>query len=138
MSYDIIKNGIVGLLNGIKFQESSAATIAEVPSQEMGNVFLLTARSGENNERSSETLSDRFYDNQIWEIQVPFSKNQQSHQVQSDEINRARDLIIKTVDNPANWEGYVRIQKFLDWSLTEEKNYFLLTVRLKVVDTIIY
>lgn len=138
MSYDLITNGITGLMQGLGLQSSKYATLDGVPSSEYGNVFLLAAKSGSNNERSSETLSDRVYDVQTWELQIPFQKSNENQQVNYDEINRKRDLIIKTLDKPGNWESYVRTQKFIDWIIEEKKSYYLLTVRLKIVDTIIY
>jgi hypothetical protein len=138
MSYDLINNGISNLMQSLGLQSSKYATLDGVPSSEFGNVFLIAAKSGLNNEKSSETLSDRVYDVQTWEIQIPFQRSNENQQINYDEINRKRDLIIKTLDNPANWESYVRTQKFIDWNVEEKKSYYLLTIRLKIVDTVIY
>lgn len=138
MSFESINNGISALMKGIKFDRSKQMTIESVPTTEHGNVFLLTPLSGSNNEKSSETLSDRVYDVQTWKIEFPFPKSSESQDINSDDMNRKRDLIVKTLDNPRNWESYVRIQKFIDWNIEDRKNFFLLTVRLKIVDTIIY
>lgn len=123
---------------GLGFQISRYSGIDGVPSEAFGNVCLISALSGSNNERSSETLSDRVYDVQTWKVEVPFQKSNENQSINYDEINRKRDLIIKTLDKPGNWESYVRVQKFIDWNIEEKKSYFLLTVRLKIVDTIIY
>lgn len=138
MSYDLIRNGLSDLMQGLGLQVSRYATLEGVPSSEYGNVFLLATKSGLNNEGTSETLSDRVYDIQTWEIQIPFQKSNENQQANYDEINRKRDLIVKTVDKPGNWESYVRVQKFIDWEIEDRKSFFLLTIRLKIVDTIIY
>jgi hypothetical protein len=137
MSYDIVNNGIKGIVTALGFAPSQYSSIDSVPSEEVGNTFLLTPISGQNDEKSSETLS-LLYDIQIWELQIAFQKSNQNQSINFDEINRKRDQLIREIDDPANWESYVRIQKYLNWRIEEKKNFYLLTMQIKIIDTITY
>lgn len=138
MSYDLINAGIVNLMQKIGFQASQYSSIDNVPSSELGNTFLLARVSGQNNEAVSETISSLMYDVQVWEINIAYQKSNENQSINFDEINRKVDLMIKTLDNPANWEVYARVQKYLSWKIEEKKNFFLLTMQLKIEDTVIY
>lgn len=137
MSYDLVKNGIVDILQAQGYQESQYSNIEECPSQELDKTFIISAVSGENNERSSETLS-LLYDNQKWVVVIGFEQSSQSQNIVGDTVNRARDILIKEFDDPANWQSYVRIQKYLNWKIEDKKSYITLTIELKIVDTIVY
>lgn len=138
MSYDLINNGISNLMNKIGFQESIYASIDNVPSSEYGNTFLIARLSGQNESGISETISSLIYDEQIWEVQIAYQKSSENQSINFDIINRNVDLMIKTLDAPANWESYARVQKYLNWKIEEKKSYYLLTMQLKVEDTIVY
>lgn len=138
MSYDIINDGLNNLIRTLGYQSSRYSNMDSVPSSEVGKTFLLTAVSGQNDEKTSETLSSLVYDLQIWELQIAFQKSNENQEVNFDSIQRAKDLLIKTIDAPANWESYARTQKYLNWKVEERKNYYLLTMQIKIADTIIY
>lgn len=138
MSYDLISSGISNLMKTIGFQGSRYSSFDGVPSEQFGNIFLLSRLSGQNDSGISETISSLIYDVQIWEIQIAFQKNNESQSANYDDLNRKVDLIIKTLDSPANWESYARVQKYLNWRIEEKKSYYLLTMQLKIEDTIIY
>ncbi|RLC34041.1 hypothetical protein DRH14_03815 [Candidatus Shapirobacteria bacterium] len=135
MSYDAVRNYIVGRLNGQGFAESQAIDdYTDAPSSEYGNTFILKALSGEMDDENSETIVDRFYDAQTWQAQIAFSKTD----IDRDELHRKRELIMKDLDNPANWSDTVRIMKYGNWSVEMLDSYFILTINIKIVDTYIY
>lgn len=139
MGYDAINNGIVALMRGLKYQQSKYISVEDSPSEEMGNTFFLRRLSGNNDERNCETLSSQVFDDQIWELNIGFQKSNHNQAINFDEINRKVDCIIKTIDNPANWESYgARVQKYLNWKIEDKKNFYLMIMQIKVVDTVIY
>jgi len=138
MSYDIVKNGIALMVKGRGFSESSKPFDFEnAPANELGNSFILNALSGLMGE-DSETLVDRFFDYQTWEIQIAYSKNENNDLVVKDTLHRDKDDIIKYIDKPANWTGIARIVKYSSWELQDFPNYYVLVIRLDVIDTYIY
>jgi len=137
MSYDTVKNMIAGILNGLGYAESTALEFAGASVSEFGNTYILKCLSGEMGD-NSETLSDRFYDNQSWQVQLAFDKSEQSELINYDNVHRKKDLIIKAIDKPANWENSVRIQKYKSWNILDEKNYYVLTIEIRIIDTYIY
>jgi len=138
MSYDLIYNGISGLVKQLGFKESTFPSMENVPSEQIGSVFVLNPRSGQNDENTSETLSSLIYDIQIWEIEIAFQKSIHQQGASQDKASRTAYDLIQLLDNPANWSSYVRIQKYLSWKIEDKKSYFLLTMQLKIVDTITY
>ncbi len=138
MSYDSIKNGISAIVKGLGYQESIYQNLNESPAEELDNTFLLNMVSGQNDEKTSEMLYPLVYDIQKWQVIIGFKKSNENQSIVNDEIGRAKDLLIKNLDNPANWESYARIQKYLNWSIEDQKSYFILTMELKIIDTILY
>ena len=138
MSFDLINNGIIGILNSLGYSESIAVDVPEMPSQEYGNTFILSPISGENDENTSETISSLVYDIQKWEIVFVFPRSSEAGPINFDDISRKRDALIKALDNPANWESYARIQKYKSWKVEAKKSYFVLTIEIKIIDTVIY
>jgi len=137
MSFDIIKNRIVTRLQGLGYAESQSIDIKNAPANEYNNTFIIKVLSGAMTDES-ETLIDRFYDIQDWQIQIAFERSEQNDIINRDDAQRKKDAILKDLDNPANWEGFARILKYKGWKVEELPNYFLLTINLKIVDTIIY
>ena len=136
MSYDIVKAGIIGLMNALGYAESSQIVdFKNASTYEYGNTFILKCLSGEKN---NDTIVDRFYDGQEWQILIAFSRSEQNDIIEYDKAHRARDAIIKNLDTPANWESFVRILKYQKWELTETPNYYVLDIRLSIIDTYIY
>lgn len=138
MSYDLIYAGIANLMKGIGYQESRYPSMDNVPSEQIGNIFILGRISGANDTGISDTISSLVYDEQIWEILVACQRSSENQGINYDDLNRKVDLMIKTLDSPANWESYARVQKYLNWKIEEKKSFYLLTMQLKVEDTIIY
>jgi len=138
MSYTTVKDGIALRLKGLGLAESQTVDYKDSPSNEYNNTFIIKSLSGVMDEAESETLIDRFYDVQEWQVQVAFAKSAQNDIVNLDELNRKKDAILKDIDKPANWSSFVRILKYKNWVVTEQPNYFLLTINLKVVDIYIY
>ena len=137
MSFDTINGGIAGILNSLGFSESNAASFNNAPATEFGNTFILTPVSGEATV-GTETLSDRFYDMQLWMLQIAFEKAEQTDTINQDNVHRNKDNIIKALDKPLNWESYTRIQKYKSWNVTEEKSYYVLNTEIRIIDTYIY
>ena len=138
MSYDTIKNQLVTRLGGLGYLESRYSSMEATPTTERGNCFIVNPISGENDEDTSETISSLVYDIQKWRIEIAFEKSSEDQNINNDDVHRKREAIIKDLDNPANWENYARIQKFKTWEVQDKPSYFLLTVELKIIDTIIY
>ena len=139
MAYDTIKTGIVGRLKGLGLTESTEAFDFEnASSREYGLTFILNCLSGAMDEESSETIIDRFYDFQEWELKIAFKKSAQSDVINKDNAHRKKDTILADIDDPANWSSFARILKYKSWELTESPDYFLLTINLTIQDTYTY
>lgn len=139
MGFDTVKNGIVGLLNSLGYAESQQAVdFKGAPANEYENTFILKCLSGNMDNESSETIIDRFYDFQDWQIQIAFSRNAQNDIINRDNLHRKKDDLLKYLDKPANWISFVRILKYQSWKYDEMENYYILTINLKVQDTYTY
>jgi hypothetical protein len=129
---------LAGIVNAQGYSESNQVfTFGNAPSAEYQNTFIIRCLSGKADE-NSPTLSTRFYDNQTWDIQIAFEKSSQSDTVNLDEIHRAKETLIKELDDPANWSTSTRLVKYNSWKIEEELSYYLLTITLDVVDTYTY
>lgn len=139
MSFDTVKNGIVGILKTNAYIESQEVVDFENASvNEYGNTFILKCLSGEMDDLRSETLNKGFDDYQKWQVQVAFERSAQSDIANYDDVHRKKDILLRELDDPLNWESYVRIQKYKTWNVQEFKNYFVLTIELKIIDTYTY
>ena len=137
MSFDTVKNGIISILSGLGYAESDAGNFVNAPATEFGNTFILTPLSGEAT-TGTETIAVQFYDFQTWQIQVAFDKSEQSDNINQDNVHRKKDELIKALDKPANWESYVRIQKYKSWNVAEEKSYYILNIEISIIDQYTY
>lgn len=138
MTYDTLRNGIVGRLTALGLAESNEVfNFKDASSSEYGNTFILRSLSGKLNEESDD-INRRFDDAQDWEIQVAFERSSQNDLVQRDIANRKREEIIKDLDNPTNTMSFVKTLRYSDWSIEELDNYFLLKINLRVVDRLTY
>lgn len=136
MAYDTVKSGIITRLNTLGYSESSQSVdFKNAPANEYENRFILKCLSGENQE---DTIIDRFYDMQDWQIQIAFSRSEQNDISQLDALHRAKDLLLKDIDKPANWSGVAQVLKYNKWEVIEYPNYFVLDVRLSILDLYIY
>jgi hypothetical protein len=138
MSYLTVKQGLAGIMNALGFSESEQAfTFGNASAMEYQNTFIIRSTEGSIND-DSPTLATRFYDNQVWDIQVAFEKSSQSDIVNLDEIHRVKDSIIAQMDDPDNWRSFVRQVKYKSWKIEEEPSFYLLTVILDVTDVFTY
>lgn len=138
MSYLTIKNGIIGIMNALSYQESNESwDMTNASSAEYANTFILKALSGEATD-DSEQLADRFYDKQEWEIQLAFDQSSNSEGSNIDIANIKKDTILAKLDDPASWVSFARMMKYKSWKLEETPNYFLLTITLTVIDVYTY
>lgn len=138
MSFDTIKAGLIARLRGLGYQESPSIDVEDMASGEYGNTFIVRPISGENDEDTSETISSLVYDIQRWQIFVAFERSGQNQAVMTDEVQRKREALIQDLDDPASWASYARIQKYKTWTVEDKDSYFLLTIELKIIDTITY
>ena len=136
MSYDIVKGGIVARLNALGYLESSQAVdFKNAPANEYGMRYIIKCLSGENKEK---TIVDRFYDAQDWQVQIAFARSENNDIVNLDALHRAKDLLLKDIDKPANWSGVAQLLEYNKWSVTEYPNYYILAVSLNVLDQYTY
>lgn len=141
MSYTTIKNGIAGILRSQGYQESKTTDFESQPASVLNKNFIITSESGEVNEGAlgpSETISDRYYDKQEWTVKILFPKSDQNDVINRDQIIRAKDNLINKLDNPDNWSSYARVQKYLTWEIAEKPSFYVLTIKLKIIDEVIY
>ena len=139
MSYYTVRNGIAGVLNALGYTESlEAEDFSDASPAEFGNTFILKCVSGEMLDPDSETLADRFYDKQKWEVKIAFTKSAQNDTINRDEMHEDKDSILRELDDPTNWRGFVRFMKYLSWNVETLKNYFILTVTIAVTDVYTY
>ena len=138
MGYDTLKSGIEEILEAIGYAPSDQAfDFTDASAFEYGNTFILKALAGEMGSES-ETLADRFYDNENWQVSVAIKKSSQSDINNMNELHRKREEIIKKIDDPDSWRSFARIIKYQSWEVTDMESYFLLNIEVLVVDTIIY
>ncbi len=138
MSFDAVANGIKGILQAQGLAESLEATnFKDAPAQEYGNTFILDCVSGEAGEANDEQ-SAQLYDTQRWTVQIAFEQSSENAGEQLNAIHRKRDTLLTELDDPANWRSFAPILRYLSWQMTEEPNYFVLTINLKVVDVLTY
>jgi hypothetical protein len=135
-NYDSVKNGIATRLNALGYLESSQAVdFKQAPVNEYGMRYIIKCLTGENKEK---TIIDRFYDEQDWQILIAFERSAQDDIVQLDALHRAKDLLLKDIDKPANWSGVAQLLEYQKWEVTEFPNYFVLSVRLRILDMYTY
>jgi hypothetical protein len=135
-NFDTVKSGIATRLNALGYLESTqVADFKNASANEYGNRYILKCLSGENKEG---TIIDRFYDAQEWQIQIAFVRSEQNDIVSLDALHRAKDLLLKDIDKPANWSGVAQILKYKSWTVIETPNYYVLSVLLDILDIYIY
>ena len=135
-NFDTVKQGISLLLNGLGYLESmQAVDFKNASAGEYGNRFILKCLSGLN---QNNTIIDRFDDEQEWQILVAFSRSEQNDIVNLDATQRAKDAIIKCLDKPANWTSFVKMLKYNKWSIDETPNYFVLDIKLYILDQYVH
>ena len=136
MAYDTVKAGIAGRLNALGYVESSQSVdFKNAPVNEYGNRYILKCLSGEN---QNNTIIDRFDDKQEWQVLIAFIRSEQNDIISLDAVHRAKDIIIKDLDKPANWTSFVKILKYDSWEVVETNNYFVLDIRLEILDLYIH
>jgi len=138
MTYDAVKNNLVTLMEQLSYHESTEPfEFEDASSQTLDLAFIVAAVEG-TLDPEGETLIDRIYDDQQWEIKVAFKKSGHNDVINRDQMNRKRVLIIQKLDNPSSWASIVRIQKYQSWKVEEFPNYFLLTVTVQIIDRVTY
>ncbi len=136
MSYDTVKSGIAGRLNAVGYLESSQAVdFKNAAANEYSNRYILKCLSGEN---QNNTIIDRFEDAQIWQIQIAFVRSEQNDIISLDAVHRAKDIIIKDLDKPSNWQSFVKILKYEKLEVLETPNYYVLNIRLYILDEYVH
>ena len=135
-NYDTIKSGIKGRLNTLGYLESSQSIdFKNASTNEYNNRYILKCLSGENQE---DTIIDRFYDAQEWQILIAFERSELNDIVKYDVAHRAKDAIIKDLDKPANWASFAKMLKYKSWEIIDTPNYYVVDIRLSILDTYTY
>jgi hypothetical protein len=135
-NYDTIKAGIAGRLNALGYEESSQIIdFTHASANEYALRFILKCLTGENQE---DTIIDRFYDAQEWQVLVAFPRSEHNDITNYDVAHRAKDAIIKDLDKPANWVSFAKVLKYKSWGIIETPNYYVADIRLSVLDTYTY
>jgi hypothetical protein len=136
MSFDLLNNGIKNLLQGLGYSESNEAIdFVNASSNEYGNTFILIPTKGE---IADDSIVNQLDDRQSWRIEIAFNRSAQSDIVNRDIAVRSKDIILTTLDKPANWSSFATIIKYQSWELKEFPNYFILLVNLEVIDRLTY
>ena len=131
-NYQTVKDGIANRLNGLGYAESSQAIdFANAPASEYGNRYIINALTGVN---QNDQILSSFDDTQEWQILIAFERSEQNDIIQKDAAHRGKDAIIKDLDKPANWESFVKLLKYDRWEFIEVTNYFVIDIRLSVMD----
>jgi hypothetical protein len=136
MSFDTVRDGIATRLKTMGYIESSQSIdFKNAPANEYSTRYIIRCLSGE---QRVENIVDRFYDEQTWEILIAFERSENSDIINLDALHRAKDLILADLDDPASWVGVCKILKYKSWDVTETPNYYVLDVKLNVLDQYIY
>ena len=139
MSYAGIKTGLKDIIEALQLSPSNEMIDFDNASpNEFANRYILFASQGNLEDESSETLASRVYDKQMWILQVAYSKGQHSQLINLDELNRKREELIKSIDDPANWTSFARMLNVAEWDVEDFEHYFVLNIRIEITDTIIY
>lgn len=139
MSYATVKTMLAGRLGALGYAESETVDdFTNASANEYGNTFILKCVSGEMVEPDSQTLADRFYDSQTWQVQVVLARSENNDVINRDELHARKDAILADLDDPESWRASVRFMKYKSWTMQELENYFVLTVNLNVVDVYTY
>lgn len=135
-NYETVKDGIIVRLKALGYKLSSQIINFENASAyEYGNTFILKCLTGENVEN---TIVDRFDDAQEWQILIAFDRSEQNEIAQYDKTHRKKDAIIKDLDKPTNWTSFVKILKYNRWEVIETPNYYVLDIRLSIIDVYVH
>lgn len=138
MSYDLVRNGLVGILNGQALTESSETlNFNDASDNEYGNCFILNCEDGES-DNANEEQSSFIYDNQKWTVKVAYAKSSQSSGNQRDEVQRRKDSLLVELDNPENWLSFCTLLRYRRWSIEELDSYYVLNIELKIKDVLTY
>jgi len=116
-------------------ESSQAVDFKNASANEYGNRYILKCLSGEN---QNNTIIDRFDDKQEWQVLIAFTRSEQNDIISLDAVHRAKDTIIKDLDKPSNWTSFVKILKYDSWKVIEIDNYFVLDIRLEILDLYIH
>jgi len=143
MSYYGIKDQLTTRLGVLGYTESKEAfDFGDASNKEYGNTFILNPISGSmDGEFEGENLVNRFYDSQTWQIQIAFEKSAQNQTQQRDVMNDKIADILSDLDNPTNWQDVTNgavTQRYQAWEITDQGNYFLLSINLNILDKISY
>lgn len=138
MSFDISNDYIVNRLKLMGYAQSSEPyNFENAPQSEYGNTFILYPEGGELT-GEGENLNIRFYDTQVWNILIAFNKSDMNDVISRNMSFRKIEAIIKDLDNPTNWLETLRYMRYQSWNMEELQNYFLLTIKIAVQDTVTY
>ncbi len=138
MSYTTIKNGLIGILNGLNLvEEKETVDFKNKTAINFDNRYILTVNSGDKGEYT-DTLADRMYDYQEWDIKIAYNRSENNDVVQYDKMHAKREEIMQTFDDPDNWSGIAQLIRYNGWKVEDLSSYYLLTIQYVVKDTILH
>lgn len=139
MSYDAIKTGVTGIIEGLALAPSDAAfDFEQASTTEYGHTYILKPVAGDLSGEEADTLVDRVYDTQEWLLQVAFKRGKHLDATNLDEMHRKRDDLVKALDDPDNWTSFVRMMIVAGWEVEEFESYFVLNIVINITDTVTY
>lgn len=138
MSYQVVKDGLIGIL-GTQGLSESAETVdfKDASTAEYENTFILSCEEGESDE-ANEQQSAFLYDNQKWTVKIAYGKSSQSDVEQLNSIHRKKDALLAELDDPVNWRSFCTLLRYRSWTVVQEPSYFILTIGLKIKDVLTY
>ena len=139
MSYDGIKTGMKGIIEGLALAPSDEIIDFSTASPNaFAHTYILFPETGNLDGTAKESLASWVYDKEIWRMKVAFNRGIHSSFINLDELNRKREEIIKAVDNPANWTSFARMLNVTEWAVETFENYFVLSIKIEITDTVTY
>lgn len=138
MSYDTLKNHFKTRISGLGYSESkSSFNFQDAPSTEYDRSFIVMPVAG-SIDPDGANLNISIFDTQQWIVQIPFKKSAHNDIVQRDDMLRSVEAIIKDLDNPSNYSSSITLIRYQSWEVTEEADYYLLTITFEVRDEYTY
>lgn len=138
MTFQTVYDGLAGILRGLELQEASQTFEAKnLSTEEYEKTFILTPLNGEAGE-ANDTQAALLYDNQVWTIQIAYSKGSQAELEQLKAMHRKRDEVMVALDNPTNWLSFASIVRYISWEVANDLNYYVLKINIRVINPLNY
>jgi hypothetical protein len=138
VSYTTVKNGIANIVKGLGYKESDQIFDFDAQGEnEYSNKFIINCNSAENTIDDGD-MSDRYDDEQEWEVQIAFKKGLRGLVNEYDKMHRKREELIRDLDDWNNTQSFVIKLRYLSFTVEDLDSYFVLNIKLQVIDRIAY